>query len=1582
MRILLRIFTVFFLLLVAVSCVQSPLPFSSNYLVLTQTNDGVTITAKSTLLGIEMAFTQKGVPSVPEANENLLLIHDPDAALARYSFTNPGGTIEKNTELLFLPGKKISDIVFKKVETIDTITDSRATAPYLTGFSLKNDAVDIYETFVLEIYGKSITNLGGFELWIEYDPALLQVNTSTGNTVALVGPCASGLMLTPVYYEGQIKITAAFTGGVTIGSTAAAVLQIQFQAKGAAGSAYVRFGSSTVVSNTSAAVMSVGLHDGTITVSDSDGPVLLGDFNEDLIVDLLDFVAFANHYGTSSSSSSRAYDVLYDIAPAEDRYDGVWAGIYDTCTPDGVINLLDFVVFGMNYGKSEPSETNENPSAPTSPVPTNGSTGISTTPTLSWNPSSDPDGDPITYDLYMDTATDPTTLLTPTSLSVTQYSATGLSQSTRYYWKVVAKDNRGGTSTGGPWYFTTQAPANHAPTAPTNPTPANNSTSIPVNTTLSWTASTDSDSGDVISYDLYWDTFSNPTTLRGSNLSAANYSVTNLSNGTKYYWKVIAKDNQGASTSSAVWNFTTVVLPSAPQYRALTVGLTTYDDGGNLDSPDNDSLDIQQMLSHLSEEYVTTVQTGRITKTQLNTLLNGYASGSASSDVFLFHYSGHGWYTGGQSNLYMSDGQSVSVTELRTKLSAINGTKIVLIDACESGSFVNLIEGREVSLEEKLERIRLFNENVIDVFSQPSENRGSYDSPCEYYVLTGSAIDEYSNEDSYLNNGFMTFFFNDGFGDVGSNNPTAAFDYTYNADGYGSGGSVDTEITFKEIYLYTRDKVQTYISSEYGEVQTVQGTPTSSTWVVGTYSGGSSNNPPSTPSNPTPANGSTDINQNQILSWYSSGATAYDVYFGTTTSPSKVSSNQTTALYDPGTLTESTTYYWKIVAKNAYGSATGAVWSFTTQDGSSEDGARVILRSPTPEIVGNIEFDYTNAFYDYQYTSPPHWKANVNGTLTFTFTGKTTFYFNAYGVPSYGYPAVVEGYVNGEYIGYASLSQSWETWYIDTEAMSTGENVVVLSVYNGTFWIDEGWVEEAGEPIQNPPSTPANPSPADGAGSVSTTPTLTWSCLNATSYNVYFGTQSTPPLASSGITTASYSPSGTLSAGTTYYWKIVGINEYGSTTGPVWSFVVQSGTGDGIDFTGPTYTGDTLLVSNESVNGNTSAYTGSLSATRMPLIKERYERGVPIEREAYRLNPKLPFKEADPMLLVRPETAGAVPRAVGDTRQFTVYNFRTDSDQQITATLQAIGTRTYVWAESTTDITTARAQQLASEFDGQIYSSVTTNFYTPSDVNGDGKIAILCFDIQDDFETTGGYVGGYFWARDLYNQSGSNLMEIFYIDTYPTMHYPSTNPIDVTEAYSTLAHEFQHMVNYNRNVLVEGGDDMDTWLDEGLSMAAEHLIYGTLTSRINYYNSASGIRNGHSVLYWDDAGDTLCNYSLSYLFLQYVRVQMNQGNAIFKEILEDSVNDYRAVENAAKDHIGAGMTFGDFMTNFRLALFLKNATGSYGFKGESGFNTIDTKMYTGTGTNIRGGGAVFKAISGAFTDPGNAGASIQFAGIS
>ena len=88
--------------------------------------------------------------------------------------------------------------------------------------------------------------------------------------------------------------------------------------------------------------------------------------------------------------------------------------------------------------------------------------------------------------------------------------------------------------------------------------------------------------------------------------------------------------------------------------------------------------------------------------------------------------------------------------------------------------------------------------------------------------------------------------------------------------------------------------------------------------------------PPGQAVNLSPADAATDVAIDNDLSWTAgSGATSHDVYFGTT-SPGDFIGNQTDTTFDTGTMTNDTTYYWRIDEKNVGGTTTGTVWSFTT----------------------------------------------------------------------------------------------------------------------------------------------------------------------------------------------------------------------------------------------------------------------------------------------------------------------------------------------------------------------------------------------------------------------------------------------------------------------------------------------------------------------------------------------------------------------------------------------------------------------------------------------------------------------------
>jgi hypothetical protein len=88
--------------------------------------------------------------------------------------------------------------------------------------------------------------------------------------------------------------------------------------------------------------------------------------------------------------------------------------------------------------------------------------------------------------------------------------------------------------------------------------------------------------------------------------------------------------------------------------------------------------------------------------------------------------------------------------------------------------------------------------------------------------------------------------------------------------------------------------------------------------------------PPVPASNPDPPDGRLGVIRDADLSWTSDPvAKSHNVYFGTSEPPPFIG-NQTTTTFDPGTMSYSTTYYWRVDETGAYGIIPGVVWSFTT----------------------------------------------------------------------------------------------------------------------------------------------------------------------------------------------------------------------------------------------------------------------------------------------------------------------------------------------------------------------------------------------------------------------------------------------------------------------------------------------------------------------------------------------------------------------------------------------------------------------------------------------------------------------------
>jgi hypothetical protein len=98
---------------------------------------------------------------------------------------------------------------------------------------------------------------------------------------------------------------------------------------------------------------------------------------------------------------------------------------------------------------------NQAPSVPSGPSPAHLVMGQELDLTLTWT-STDPEADPVTYDVYFGTTTPPSTRVAA-DISNASHSLSNLAFEGVYYWKIVARDDHSNSTDGPVWRFTVRA---------------------------------------------------------------------------------------------------------------------------------------------------------------------------------------------------------------------------------------------------------------------------------------------------------------------------------------------------------------------------------------------------------------------------------------------------------------------------------------------------------------------------------------------------------------------------------------------------------------------------------------------------------------------------------------------------------------------------------------------------------------------------------------------------------------------------------------------------------------------------------------------------------------------------------------------------------------------------------------------------------------------------------------------------------------------------------------------------------------------------------------------------------------------
>jgi hypothetical protein len=351
----------------------------------------------------------------------------------------------------------------------------------------------------------------------------------------------------------------------------------------------------------------------------------------------------------------------------------------------------------------------------------------------------------------------------------------------------------------------------------------------------------------------------------------------------------------------------------------------------------------------------------------------------------------------------------------------------------------------------------------------------------------------------------------------------------------------------------------------------------------------------------------------------------------------------------------------------------------------------------------------------------------------------------------------------------------------------------------------------------------------------------------------------------------------------------------------------------------------------------TAARVGGTSAISPALQLDNVLRG--IERQL------APFAARDARALGSVALSrGPSLQQVGSSRTFRVLSCIPENDQQqlsfttVTATLRFAGQNILIYVDNQTPsgangLSDSLLNKLGTWFDGDLYNLTVTTFGSESDIDGNDRVIVLMTPVVNGLTPRAScdvVIAGFFFGLDLTQSANSNRGEVFYsLAPDPQGQFSCARSVRTVElsAPPTFVHEFQHMISFNQHVLVRGGPDEDTWLNEGLSHISEEVAarfydnkYPPAPPRL--FSDTGNIFIGNnlantyqflestpttSLTIFESTG-TLAERGAAWLFLRWLADQ--KDSTIFGRLVQTNRTGIANVENASAESFP--VLFGDW----------------------------------------------------------------------
>jgi hypothetical protein len=295
----------------------------------------------------------------------------------------------------------------------------------------------------------------------------------------------------------------------------------------------------------------------------------------------------------------------------------------------------------------------------------------------------------------------------------------------------------------------------------------------------------------------------------------------------------------------------------------------------------------------------------------------------------------------------------------------------------------------------------------------------------------------------------------------------------------------------------------------------------------------------------------------------------------------------------------------------------------------------------------------------------------------------------------------------------------------------------------------------------------------------------------------------------------------------------------------------------------------------------------------------------------------------------------------------------------VATTVKAVGTRG-IWLDDDNNAAggydDADYQSLSDDLDNFIFDEATSYFGAPTDLDGNGRIVVL---ITQQLNQDAPNVLGFVTTRDLFPEEqcgASNNAEVFY-GKAPDAGYTRTQAL--ADGPPLIAHEFTHIIQLGRRLIVNGGPSMTAFMGEGQATMAEEVVghavlgnspgqnYGAGTALdpggtdpnnwyefpfvdISYYYgrglSGPALANAPHACSWLTADPTPCEgrplwYGVTWSLLRWVNDHFGPTFPGGERGIQQAIvnNDISGLENI-EDVIG--MPTEDFMAEWAASLYL------------------------------------------------------------